>query len=142
MAKKPETTKKKLPVKMELLSAEDRVALTNEAQASILAEMQQDARDAFFASKLEELRRGEIPADQIINVTIDAAAFIPFIMIDGDQFFHGYTYEVPVKQARVLYEQMHRSWAHQDEIDGRGRAEAYRPSATHGYNRRPAIVVA
>lgn len=118
--------KKKLPVRLDLLSVEDREALDKEAKASILAEMAQDARDAYFADKMAELRRGEVPEDQIVNVTIDAAPFVPFIMIDGVQFFHGYTYAVPVKQACVLYEQAHRSWRHQDEIDGRGRTEAYR----------------
>jgi hypothetical protein len=125
MAKKP-VERKKLPVRLDLLSAEAKAALDKEARASILAEMEQDARDAYFADKMAELRRGEVPEDQIVNVTIDTAPFVRCIMIDGVQFFHGYTYAVPVRQAAVLYEQAHRSWRHQDEIDGRSRTEAYR----------------
>lgn len=125
MAKKPEG-KRKLPVRISLLSEADREALTTEARASIAAEMEQDARTAYFQSELDRLRRAELPAEQYVHVTIDAAPYVPFIMIDNVQFFHGYTYEVEVRQARVLYEQMQRSWMHQDEIDGRGKTEAYR----------------
>jgi hypothetical protein len=128
---KKNSDKKKLPVRYDLLTAEDRAALDKEARASILSEMQQDARDAYFADRQTELRREQVPEDQIVNVTIDAAPFVAFIMLDGVQFFHGYTYAVPVKQASVLYEQASRSWRHQDEIDGRGKTEAYRrPSGT------------
>ena len=131
MAVKKETGKRKIPVKYDMLSAEDRAALTAEAKASVVAEMSQDARDAYFADEMARLRREQIPEDQFVQVTIQVAPFIPNIMIDGVQFFHGYTYDVPQKQAMVLYEQMQRSWQHQDEIDGRGKTEAYRrPRAT------------
>jgi hypothetical protein len=123
--KKPEE-RKKLPVRFDLLTAEEKAALREEAKKSLLAEQSQDARDAYFAKEMAQLRRAEVPADQIVPVMIDAAPFISNIMIDGIQFFHGYTYDVPVKQAQVLYEQMQRSWHHQDEIDGRSRLEAYR----------------
>lgn len=137
MAKKP-VEKRKMPVRMDMLSADERAALDKEAQASIASELAQDARDAYFAQKLEALRREQVPEDQLGHVTIDAAPYVPCIMIDGVQFFHGYTYEVPMKQAAVLYEQMQRSWHHQDEIDGRGRTEAYRRPSHVTLNRRHA----
>lgn len=123
MAKKTET---KLPVKPALLSKEDREELTKQAQKSVAEEMTQDARDAYFAEQVAAARRAEIPADQMVQVTIDTAPYVPFIMLDMVQFYNGYTYEVPRKQACVLWEQMQRSWHHQDEIDGRRRSEQYR----------------
>lgn len=124
MAKKP--VHRPIPVKTSMLSAEDKAALREEAKKSVLAEMEQDARDAYFAEQLAAVRRSHVPDDEILNVAIDVAPFIQFIMIDGTQFFHGYTYAVPRQQAVTLYEQMQRSWKHQDEIDGRSQSEAYR----------------
>lgn len=115
-----------LPTKMSLLSKEDKAALSKSAAASLTDEMKQQARDEFFEKELARLRREQVPADQIVPVTINAAPYVPNIMLDGVQYFHGYTYEVALKTAIVLYEQMQRSWNHQDEIDGRKRFDPYR----------------
>jgi hypothetical protein len=125
VAKKP-TGKAPLPIKMDLLSDEDREALSKEAGRSILEQMKQEARDAYFADALDRLRREQVPADQFVSVTLDLAPFAAFLLIDGHPFWHGQTYSVPVKQAAVLYEQAQRGWQHQDEIDGRSRFNAYR----------------
>jgi hypothetical protein len=126
VAKKEVGKRKPIPVNRDLLTFEDRKALSEQAQKSVLEEMSQDARDAYFAEEMDRLRRGHIPDDQLVGVTMDMAPFLPYIMIDGVQFFHGYTYEVSRSQAMVLFEQQQRSWQHQDEIDGRGKTEAYR----------------
>lgn len=126
MAKAPTKGPRKIPTNMSLLSAEDQKALREEARKSVLEEMSQDARDEFFTKALADARREHIPAEQYIHLTIDIAPFLPHIMIDGVQYFHGYPYDVERSRAIVLFEQMQRSWLHQDEIDGRGKTEAYR----------------
>lgn len=125
MVKKPDVPRK-IPVNKNLLSADEREALKAEARKSVLEEMTQDARDAFFKDAMAAVRRENIPAEQYVHVMIDVAPFIPFIMIDGTQYFHGYGYDVEQRRALVLYEQMQRSWLHQDEIDGRRKSDAYR----------------
>jgi hypothetical protein len=125
MAKEPAKVKK-LPVDLSLLTEDDRKALAVEARKSVLEEMKQDARDKYFADEMAKLRREQTPADRLVEITIDVAPFVPYIALDGVQFFHGYTYPVTVAQAAVINEQMWRSWQHQDEIDGRNRSEAYR----------------
>ena len=124
MAKKPAPSK--MPVDLSVLSAEMKLRLDQEAMSMVDDELKASARLAYIEAKAEELRRKHSPQDELVHVRIDCAAFVPFIMLDGVQFFHGHTYEVPTKQAAVIYEQMARSWMHQDEIDGRGRSEAYR----------------
>lgn len=109
-----------------MLSVEDRAALDKEAQAAVSDELKQKQRDEYYEAKRAEFRRGKVPEDAIVNVTIDVPSYIGFIMLDGTQFFHGYTYPVPLKTCKVLFEQMQRAWHHQDEIDGRGRVNAYR----------------
>ena len=125
MAKKPDA-ERKIPVDKKLLSAEDRAALMKTARESVLEEMSQDARDAYFKEALLKVRREHVPAEQFVHVTIDIAPFLHDIMIDGVQYFHGYGYDVEQHRACVLYEQMQRSWHHQDEIDGRRKSDAYR----------------
>lgn len=117
---------RKIPTDFALLSEEDKAALRGEAQKSVLAEMEQEARDEFFRQAVAEARRAKTPASQIIKVFLDIAPYLPYIAIDGIQYFHGYTYDVERTRALVLYEQMQRSWLHQDEIDGRSRFDPYR----------------
>ena len=117
---------RKIPVDKSLLSEEDRAALLAEARKSVLEEMSQDARDAYFKDAVATARRERIPAEQFIHVMIDCAPYVPNIMINGMQYFHGYAYDVEQSLAVVLYEQMQRSWHHQDEIDGRRKSDAYR----------------
>ena len=129
MAKDPKAVPRKIPVDMKLLSKEQREALTKEARASVLAEMEQAARDDFFKKEMARVRRDQIPEERLLHVMVD----LPFggrdgswIMLDGVQYFSGYAYDVPTSAAAVIYEQMQRAWQHQDEIDGRRRSEAYR----------------
>lgn len=117
---------RKIPVNKNLLTAEDRAALQVEARKSVLEEMTQDARDEFFKEAMDAARRENVPAEQYRHVMIDVAPFVPFIMIDGIQYFHGYGYDVEQRRALVLYEQMQRSWQHQDQIDGRAKHDSYR----------------
>ena len=116
----------KAPANYKLLSKEELQELKATAAKTVLEEMKQDARDEYFKEAIAEARRGHTPSDQIISVTIDIAPFVPYIAIDGVQYFHGYSYPVPRSRALVLYEQMQRSWQHQDEIDGRSRFDPYR----------------
>ena len=116
----------KAPANHKLLSKEDREELKAQARKSVLEELTQEARDDYFKKALAEARRENTPADQILDIFIDVAPFVPYIAIDGVQYFHGYTYQVPRNRAAVLYEQMQRSWLHQDEIDGRSRFNPYR----------------
>lgn len=126
MAKRKDTTPKPIPPRVDQLDAATKLALTAEAKASVVAEMEQDARDAYFKTELERIRRAEIPDEALVFVMIDAAPYIPYVMLDGTQYFHGYTYEVAHSVRMVLLEQMQRSWLHQDEIDGRSRFNPYR----------------
>lgn len=115
-----------LPVDLSLLTDKEREELSAEARRSILADMQQDARDKYFALELAKLRRDKLPADQYVRITIESAQYVPFFMLDGHQYFNGYQYDVPRKVAAVLMEQMQRSWQHQEEINGRSKYNQYR----------------
>lgn len=134
-----------LPVDLNLLTEEEKEALTAEARQMILKDMKQDARDKYFDREVAKLRREHIPSDQFMRLTISSAEYVPYFMLDGDRYYNGYTYDVPQRVAAVLMEQMQRSWQHQEEINGRSRSNAYRQasnqrigpqhagSTTHGF---------
>ena len=126
MATKKEPASRAIPVNKALLTKVEREELLEQAKKSVLAEMEQDARDAYFKEALDKVRRQHVPAEKFVHLVIDIAPFLPHIMIDGVQYFHGYGYDVEQRQALVLLEQMQRSWQHQDEIDGRRKSDAYR----------------
>lgn len=128
MAKKP-TERARIPVDLSVLDDETRRALDAEAEKSIASEMEQDARDKYFADAIARKRRKHVPAEQRMDVTIEAAPYVPFFMIDGEQFFVGSTYNVTTGQAAVLHEQMQRSWQHQEETSGQRNSNSYRRSA-------------
>ena len=121
--RKPKSTP---PTNFDLLNAEDRAALTETAKKSVLEQLTQEQRDAYFAAEVARIRSENVPDEAIVQVFIDCAPFVNNIMLDGINYYHGYTYEVTHKRRCVLLEQMQRSWLHQDEIDGRGRLEAMR----------------
>ena len=131
MAEKEEKVKKgpgrpEFPVKLSLLSAEEKAALTKEAEQAVIDQRKSQASTAYFDQELERLRQEQIPAAQMVNIVIDSAPYILDFRLDGQVFMNGYEYQVPLPQALVLQEQMQRSWAHQDEIDGRSRSSSLR----------------
>ncbi len=115
-----------LPVDLNLLTDEDRKSLTAEARKHVLDGMRQDARDKYFQTELTKLRSEKLPSEQYVRLSIESAQYVPFFMIDGVQFYNGYTYDVTRKVAAVLMEQMQRSWQHQEEISGRSKYNPYR----------------
>lgn len=114
------------PTDISLLTDVEKKELRQQAKESVLEEMKQEARDEYFRQALTSVRRKNAPAAQIVEIFVDIAPFLPYISIDGVQYFHGYTYQVERTKAAVMYEQMQRSWLHQDEIDGRSRYNPYR----------------
>ena len=113
------------PVDVGLLTEEDRIALRKEAEHSVLEEQRQDARDKFYSDEIKRIRQSKIPAERMLEVKVESAAYVPFIMLDGTQYYNGYTYKVRQSVAAVLREQMQKSWNHQDEVDGRSRNAGY-----------------
>ena len=131
MAEKEEKVKKgparpEYPVKLSLLTAEEKAALTKEAEQAVADQRKSQASTAYFDQELERLRQEHIPAAQMVNIVIDSAPYIQEFRLDHMIFMNCYEYTVPLPQALVLQEQMQRSWQHQDEIDGRSRAASLR----------------
>lgn len=90
-----------------------RAAQRKKARATMLA----DARAELEREAVLEMRRGAARGD-MVDVSIDLATYAPFLRIDGEVFYHGATYRVGRDKAKVLQEQMQRSWAHERSLAG------------------------
>jgi hypothetical protein len=115
-----------LPFNLQILTDEELQELRAEARTTVLAELSKAARDEYLQKMIKEARSDHIADEEVLHVQIEVAPWSPGMMIDGTQYFHGYTYQVKKSLACVLFEQMWRTWEHQDQLDGRKRAESYR----------------
>jgi len=74
-------------------------------------------------------RTGVSHADEIVSITMDLAPYQPYLnlgdIIDGQRYWHGYTYQVPRHVADTLRELMARGWAHQHETEGKDLLQHY-----------------
>lgn len=108
-----------------ILNADDVADIKAEAAEAVRKAQRKKARAALLAQATQELqreaeaemKRGRARGD-MVDVGIDLAPYAPFVAIDGEVFYHGMTYRVARPVAKVLQEQMARSWLHQDSISG------------------------
>src|SRR6202000_1227399 len=91
-----------LPTDPSLLTDVERQELTKSAQKAVDEDRKQAASDEFYRQEQDRLRRRHIPAEEYVNIVIDSAPYVPFFMIDGNQFFNGFEYKVTRSQAAVL----------------------------------------
>jgi hypothetical protein len=126
-----------------ILDPEDMAEIRREAEERVRAAQRKAARAELLKKAEQELareareaqKRGAARGD-LVDVTIDLAPYAATIKLDGEEFYHGVQYRVGRKVAAVLYEQMQRSWQHQDSISGQkqdfNRVRNIRVSGTGG----------
>ena len=126
---------RKYELPRDLAADADFTALTDEDKQRILAKarekveeertLEQEARLLEAAIRYE--RRRHIPNEQLQDILIDLPGHAPRLLIDGVEYSHGFTYRVPLSQARSMWEQMQRCWSHEHEIGGANRNFYKRP---------------
>ena len=99
-----------LPFNLQILTDEELQELRAEARTTVLAELSKAARDEYLQKMIKEARSDHIADEEVLHVQIEVAPWSPGMMIDGTQYFHGYTYQVKSLLACVLFEQMWRTW--------------------------------
>lgn len=108
-----------------ILTPADIARLREEASEQVRASQRKKASAEYLAqarAELEreavmEMKRGAARGD-MVDVTIDLAEYAAFLRIDGEVFWHGSTYRVGRNVAKVLQEQMQRSWQHERSVHG------------------------
>lgn len=107
------------------LSAADKAALDKEAELEVLADLKAKAMDDYKKAKKLELSKKamfkhgkDAKGQNVERIAIDVAQHVPHIRLDGVVYYPGFSYTVSHDVARVLKEQMYRSYLHDAEING------------------------
>lgn len=108
-------------VDFELLTAEDKLRLQEDALAKARAERKIAAENEYSRIALEEARREEGLLEEMVTFRLELAEYANKLVIDGKTFFHGGTYTVPRSQYSFIMEMAYRTKTHQLEIDGKSK---------------------
>jgi len=143
-----------------ILSNVEVIAAQAEARAMLVAERKSSATKDLIERETVRLRieeglvTGDGAKDEMVSITLDLAEHAISggaaggITLSGRPYYHGFTYTVPRHIADTLREIMSRGHGHQNEIEGKGRAELFkRPYATDlspikGFTNAPAQIAA
>lgn len=109
-----------------ILTAQDVAEVRADAKKKLLAKQRADAKKALLIMAQQELehearleaQRGAARGDNV-DVYIDLAPYAKDLRLDGVVYEHGTRRRVPRRVAAVLFEQMQRSWNHEDSLHGK-----------------------
>lgn len=108
-----------------LLSDKEVADAVAEARARVRKEAVAAAKKKVIDDEVLRLKRedgkhtGDGVRDEMVPIYIDLAEHSSHLSVNGEPFWHGFTYTVPRHVANSLREQMARGWNHQDDIDGK-----------------------
>lgn len=123
----PRATTKRAKVDFDILDAETKAGLLLKAKQIVDQDEKNDAEDAYLQQAIAAEQRARRPEEAMEDVLIDVAGHSNKIMVDGVEYFHGYTYRVPYSLARVFQDTMQATWRHEHEVGGANRDEYRKP---------------
>ena len=105
------------------LTAEERVEIEDEARALVEAENKKKAKENYKVKAIAEARRvaNLDPTAEKVVVNLNLPGHAEYIMINGQRYYHGGTYNVERGTAQFLMEKQQACWRHEDEIGGANR---------------------
>lgn len=123
----PRVTTPRATVDFDILDQATKDGLLAKAKLVVDQDEKNDAEDAFLQQAIAAEQRRRRPEEALEDVLIDVAGHSNKIMVDGVEYFHGYTYRVPYSLARMFGEVMQATWRHEDEVGGANRDEYRKP---------------
>lgn len=114
-----------------LLSEEVKEKIREKARLMVQNELKDRVEKQLLDQYLTEERRALDPDEEQLAIFLHLPLHMPYIMLDGTQYFHDNTYYVVATVAAVLIEQMNRGWAHEELTE-------VRDSRTRRRSRAPA----
>ncbi len=67
---------------------------------------------------MAEVAEPKAAAPVLVDVRIDLPAHAGALIVDGRQYFHGFTYKVKPEQAVAFRDMMDKAWRHEKEVRG------------------------
>lgn len=114
-----------------LLTSEEQDAILAKAREEVRKERADEAMKSFLDKALiAERKKNNVgpKEEEMVQLLIDLPGFTNALVINNHQFFHGYTYTVPVSKARDMASMMARAWEHENEVGGANRDQYRKPS--------------
>lgn len=103
---------------IDLIEAEAEKEVAAEIHAKAMAEHKATVKARIKKKALFKPASGDEEEEGGITVRLDMAPHVPHVILDGVIYHPGYVYTVSVPVAKVLREQMYRSFLHDAEING------------------------
>ena len=114
-----------------ILTKEEIAKAKQIARERVEKAMKEAETERVIAAEMEKMRRAEgkrtgaPDKDETVEVTIDLAEFAAKLVINGQEYWHGYTYKVPRHVYDTMRDIMFRGHAHQATLDGKDLATFY-----------------
>lgn len=90
------------------------------------AAMQQVEREETERLRREEgLTSGITAEDELVHVVIDVPEWVPWVAVNGQPYWAGFSYQVPRHVARTVQEVMQSSWRSNDIADGKSMTQQF-----------------
>lgn len=109
-----------------LLTKAEIDAIRAEARDHVTAELKKSARTKLKDKFIQEERAKNDPKQEMVQVRLDLAEYTEGLLVDGVRYYHNGLYTIPRAKYDVFLEQMYRSHEHQNQIDGKSRADLAR----------------
>lgn len=129
-----------------ILTVQEQREAMAKGRARVTAEDRKAAMKAFEDQAVEMIRgkkgltTGDPVKDELVSISLDLAEHSNAIVLNGNAYWHGQTYEVPRHVADTIREIQSRGWNHQLELDGKGLSERYRAPHNTVFNAKTGAV--
>lgn len=103
-----------------------------EARAKVLKEEKAFEYKRIMQVEEDRLKRekgkktGKVDKDERVTLMVELPLAAPYLSVNGEQFHHGQTYDLPRHQAEYLREMMQRANQHQAILEGKDLMEQFR----------------
>lgn len=131
----PTTDENDIAQAKSILTDDEIEAAKRLAHERVAKAMKEAETERLIASEMEKIRReegrrtGKVDLDEEVKVTIDLAEFANKLTINGQEYWHGYTYTVARHVYDTMRDIMFRGHLHQNALDGKDLSTFYRSKA-------------
>lgn len=114
------------------LTEKEKLELEAEAAVEVAKELKAANRKAFKDAAKQRLKKQKLfqagkdeTGDDTQLILVNLGPCAGYVRLDNEVYHHGRAYRLGKGKAQVLLDQMHRTWLHENEIQGKNMNEFY-----------------
>lgn len=108
---------------VEAAKAKALLKLQKEREAAAMRQVEQEETDRL--RREEGLTSGITAEDELVHIVVDVPEWVPWVAVNGQPYWAGFSYQVPRHVARTVQEQMQNAWRTNDLADGKSMAQQF-----------------